>query len=125
MFRTTRASSDMRLWSHGGSHTTLTVTGPTPATLATAFSTMDGSSCADGQFGVVSVMSTVTLRASPMQSWSPPLGRCCWRHRSCKELLRLRERLREAVDLLARVVHGKRGPAGRVHAVARQKRHHA
>src|SRR6516162_6467970 len=29
IFNTTRASSDIRLGSHGGSHTTLTVTGPT------------------------------------------------------------------------------------------------
>ena len=45
-----------------------TVTGPTPATLDTAFSTMIGSSCADGQFGVVSVMSTVTVRSSAMST---------------------------------------------------------
>jgi hypothetical protein len=31
----------------------LTLTSPTPATLATAFSTMTGSSCAEGQLGVV------------------------------------------------------------------------
>ena len=44
----------------------LTLTSPTPGTLATAFSTMIGSSCADGQFGVVSVMSTFTARSSAM-----------------------------------------------------------
>jgi hypothetical protein len=66
MFKTTRASSDIRLGSHGGSHTTLTLTGPTPATLAAAFYTMLGSSCADGQLGVVSVMSMVTARSSAM-----------------------------------------------------------
>ena len=44
MFNTTRASSDIRLGSQGGSHTTLTATGPTPATLATAFYTMVGNS---------------------------------------------------------------------------------
>jgi len=37
MFNVARASSDIRLWSQGGSHTMLTVTGPTPATLDTAF----------------------------------------------------------------------------------------
>jgi hypothetical protein len=42
----------------------LTLTSPTPATLATAFSTMIGSSCAEGQLGVVSVMSTVTAQSS-------------------------------------------------------------
>ena len=42
----------------------LTLTSPTPATLATAFSTMTGSSCAEGQLGVVSVKSTVTARSS-------------------------------------------------------------
>src|SRR5215467_3553672 len=68
MFKATRASSDMRLWSQGGSQTTLTATSPTPGTLATAFSTMFGSSAADGQFGVVRVMSTVTLRSSAMST---------------------------------------------------------
>ena len=42
----------MRLWSHGGSQTTLTLAPLTPGTLATAFSTICGSSAADGQFGV-------------------------------------------------------------------------
>jgi hypothetical protein len=64
MLSTARASSDIRLGSQGGSHTMLTLTSPTPATLATAFSTMIGSSCAEGQLGVVSVMSTVTARSS-------------------------------------------------------------
>src|SRR5205085_11699616 len=68
MFNVARASSDMRLWSQGGSQTMFTLTGPTPATLDTAFSTMIGSSCADGQFGVVSVMSTVTARSSAMST---------------------------------------------------------
>ena len=54
----------MRLGSQGGSHTMLTLASRTPATLATAFSTMIGSSCADGQLGVVSVMSIVTARSS-------------------------------------------------------------
>src|SRR5215471_19047346 len=63
---TARASSDMRLGSQGGSHTMLTLTSPTPGTLATAFSTMVGSSCAEGQLGVVSVISTVTARSSAM-----------------------------------------------------------
>ncbi len=45
-----------------------TLTSPTPGTLATAFSTMAGSSAADGQFGVVSVMSTVTPRSSAMST---------------------------------------------------------
>src|SRR6266566_96385 len=66
MFNTTLASSDIREGSQGGSHTTLTVTGPTPGTLAAAFSTMLGSSCADGQLGVVNVMSIAIARSSPM-----------------------------------------------------------
>src|SRR5216684_3963368 len=66
MFNTTLASSDIRLGSQGGSHTTLTVTGPTPGTLAAAFSTMLGSSCADGQLGVVNVMSIEMARSSPI-----------------------------------------------------------
>ena len=41
----------MRLGSHGGSHTISTLASRTPGTLATAFSTLSGSSCADGQFG--------------------------------------------------------------------------
>ena len=43
MLSATRASSDMRLWSHGGSNTMLTLTSPTPGTLATAFSTRPAS----------------------------------------------------------------------------------
>jgi hypothetical protein len=66
MFNTILASSDIREGSQGGSHTTLTVTGPTPGTLAAAFSTMLGNSCADGQLGVVNVMSIVTARSSPI-----------------------------------------------------------
>src|SRR5712692_1838472 len=66
ILRTERASSDIRLGSQGGSQTMLTLTSPTPATLATAFSTMEGSSCAEGQLGVVKVMSTVTARSSAM-----------------------------------------------------------
>src|SRR5580693_1497068 len=62
MLRTTRASSDIRLGSQGGSHTTLTSTFPTPGTVETAFCTITGSSCADGQLGEVSDMSTFTVR---------------------------------------------------------------
>jgi len=40
------------------------LTTPTPGTLATAFSTMVGNSPAAGQFGVVSVIITSTLRSS-------------------------------------------------------------
>jgi len=48
MLSTARASSDIRLGSQGGSHTMLTLTSPTPATLATALSTMIGSSRGPG-----------------------------------------------------------------------------
>src|SRR6516162_5681554 len=41
MLSTARASSDMRLGSHGGSQTISTLTSPTPGTLATAFSTIN------------------------------------------------------------------------------------
>ena len=58
------ASSDMRSLSQGGSKVSLTVTWPTPATDATAFSTQTGISPATGQPGDVSVISTATLRAS-------------------------------------------------------------
>ena len=68
MLRTTRASSDIRLGSQGGSHTTLTSTFPTPGTVETAFSTITGSSCADGQLGEVSDMSTFTVRLSAMRN---------------------------------------------------------
>ena len=61
MLRTTRASSD--IGSQGGSQTTLTSTFPTPGTVETAFCTITGSSCADGQLGEVSDMSTFTLRS--------------------------------------------------------------
>src|SRR5271169_1793266 len=57
MLRTTRASSDIRLGSQGGSQTTLTSTFPTPGSVETAFCTIIGSSCADGQLGEVSDMS--------------------------------------------------------------------
>ena len=39
---------------------------PTPGTLDTAFCTIIGSSCADGQLGEVSDMSTFTVRSSPI-----------------------------------------------------------
>src|ERR1700716_1899849 len=64
ILRTRRASSDMRSGVHAGSHTRLTLTTPTPGTLATAFFTMVGNSPAAGQFGVVSVIMTSTLRSS-------------------------------------------------------------
>ena len=64
MLRTTRASSDIRLGSQGGSQTTLTSTFPTPGTVETAFCTITGSSCADGQLGEVSDMSTFTRRVA-------------------------------------------------------------
>lgn len=64
MSRATRASSDMRLWSQGGSKTMLTLTSFTPGTEATAFSTQTGISPATGQPGAVRVMSTATLRSS-------------------------------------------------------------
>jgi len=51
ILRTRRASSVIRSGVHGGSQTRLTLTVPTPGTLATAFSTMVGSSPAAGQFG--------------------------------------------------------------------------
>ena len=56
----TRASSDMRLWSHGGSKTTLTLTPDTPARPRPPTSTQLAISPATGQPGAVSVMSTVT-----------------------------------------------------------------
>ena len=63
MLSTSRASSDIRLGSHGGSHTILHLDlARRPARSTTAFSTMIGSSCAAGQFGVVSVMSIVDRR---------------------------------------------------------------
>ena len=68
MSSATRASSDMRLWSHGGSKTMLTVTAWMPFTLATAFSTQPGISPATGQPGAVSVMSIATLRSSEMST---------------------------------------------------------
>src|SRR6185295_5851875 len=68
IFSTRRASSVMRSGVHAGSHTILTLTWPTPGTLATAFSTICGISAADGQFGVVSVISTSTVRSSLMST---------------------------------------------------------
>jgi len=68
MLSTSLASSDSRLWSHGGSQTTLHLALLTPGTLATAVSTISGSSAADGQFGVVKVMSTLTERSSSMST---------------------------------------------------------
>src|SRR4029077_1913147 len=68
MLRTTRASSDIRLGSQGGSQTTLTSTFPTPGTVETASCTITGSSCADGQLGEVSDMSTFTVRSSAMST---------------------------------------------------------
>src|SRR3954468_5115613 len=44
---------------------------------------------------------------------------------SCENLLRLHERLGEAVDLILGIVKPERRPACRRHAVARQQRHHA
>src|SRR5829696_2804283 len=64
----TRASSDMRLWSQGGSKTMLTFTSLTPGTAATAFSTQTGISPATGQPGAVSVMSTATFLSSSMST---------------------------------------------------------
>ncbi len=75
MLRTTRASSDMRLGSQGGSQTTLTSTFPTPGTVETAFCTITGSSCADGQLGEVSDMSTFTVRSSAMSMHLVDVGR--------------------------------------------------
>src|SRR5471032_1898192 len=60
----TRASSDMRLWSHGGSNTMLTLAPATPGTADTAFSTQRGISPATGQAGAVRVMSILTKRES-------------------------------------------------------------
>src|SRR5579872_7526153 len=64
ILRTRRASSDMRSGVHAGSQTRLTLTTPTPGTLATAFSTICGNSPAAGQFGVVSVITRSTERSS-------------------------------------------------------------
>jgi YVTN family beta-propeller protein len=60
MSSATRASSDMRLWSHGGEKTILTSTPATPGTDDTAFSTHTGISPATGQPGAVRVMSILT-----------------------------------------------------------------
>src|SRR5262245_66236163 len=73
MLSTVRASSDIRLGSQGGSHTMSTLTGPTPGTLATAFSTMVGSSCADGQLGVVTVEMTLTTPNCPSAQELPTM----------------------------------------------------
>ena len=53
MFNCRRASSVMRLGSHGGSHTTSTSQPATPGTASTASRTWSGSSCALGQPGAV------------------------------------------------------------------------
>ena len=55
------ASSDMRLWSHGGSNTSSTSQLLTPSTPSTAFLTQIGISPATGQPGAVSVICTSTL----------------------------------------------------------------
>src|SRR5437764_15097079 len=65
---TRRASSVIRSGVQAGSQTRLTLTTPTPGTLATAFSTICGNSPAAGQFGVVSVITTSTLRSSLMST---------------------------------------------------------
>ena len=46
----------------------MTLTTPTPGTLATAFSTICGNSPAAGQFGVVRVIMTSTVRSSLMST---------------------------------------------------------
>ena len=46
----------------------MTLTTPTPGTLATAFSTIVGNSPAAGQFGVVSVIMTSMVRSSLMST---------------------------------------------------------
>src|SRR6516225_982940 len=40
-----------------------------------------------------------------------------------EQILRLEQSLRKAIDLFARVVHGKRGAAGRGHAIPGEERH--
>src|ERR1700676_2607134 len=64
ILRTRRASSVIRSGVQAGSQTKLTLTMPTPGALATASSTIVGNSPAAGQFGVVSVIMTSTLRSS-------------------------------------------------------------
>jgi len=56
MLSARRASSLMRVGSQGGSQTTSTRTSRTPFTARTASSTWPGSSCAEGQEGVVRVI---------------------------------------------------------------------
>jgi hypothetical protein len=68
MLRTTRASSDIRLGSQGGSQTTLTSTFPTPGTVETVFCTVTGSSCADGQLGEVSVSADSVVEVGDQES---------------------------------------------------------
>src|ERR1700686_5236451 len=68
IFSTRRASSVIRSGVQAGSQTRLTLTMPTPGTLATAFSTIVGDSPAAGQFGVVSVITTSTVRSSLMST---------------------------------------------------------
>src|SRR6185312_10692932 len=60
----TLASSLIRLASHGGSNTMLTVTPEIPSTESAAFSTQPGMSPATGHPGAVNVMSMVRLRLS-------------------------------------------------------------
>src|SRR6202158_2317821 len=68
ILRTRRASSVILSRVHAGPQTRLTLTRPTPGTLATAFSTIVGNSPAAGQFGVVSVITTSTVRSSLMST---------------------------------------------------------
>ena len=60
MFSASRASSVIRLGSHGGSQTVSTSHDVTPFTAMIASCTITGSSCAEGQPGAVSVISTFT-----------------------------------------------------------------
>ncbi len=64
IFSASRASSDMRLVSQGGSKTSVTVVPLTPGTALTASSTHFGISPATGQPGAVSVISMATSRLS-------------------------------------------------------------
>src|SRR5262249_50454336 len=58
-----RAASDIRLWSHGGSNVTSTRTSVTPGTARALRSTSSGNDCAAGQPAAVSVMRTATAPA--------------------------------------------------------------
>src|SRR6202035_3863263 len=75
---------------------------------------VDGRSTVSAAAGAATALPVSVLGSSVM-----------WRHASRKKLLRLHQRLRKAVDLLARIVHGKGGAAGGRDAEARQKRHDA